>query len=215
MGTPDASSTGELIRKRRRELQMSQAELAEKVGVAARQIRRYEADEQQPLFAVGVSIAQALDISVTELAGLSLLHRVSLAGNWSMAWQTRHRGTEVITYQTVLFTQHDDLIDLRSLSRGNVDLEEGGYNWQGQFRLWDNRILLGHYVADDHAVNSKGTLFFTLDNHGSTARGVWTGASHDSDFELGLAAFAHDDDAALAAINALKAQRANQGGDNS
>lgn len=201
-----------MIRKRRRELQMSQADLAEKVGVAARQIRRYEADEQQPLLSVGVAIAQALDLPVTELAGLSLLHRVTLAGKWAMAWQTRHQGNEVITYQTVLFTQHDDLIHLRSLSRGNVDLDEGGFNWQGQLRLWDNRTLLGHYVADDQAVNSKGTLFFTLDNHGTTARGAWTGVSHDSDFEQGLAAFARDDQAALAIIQELKIQKNEQEG---
>lgn len=212
MRTPDAFNIGEVIRKRRRELQLSQAELATKTGVAARQIRRYEAGEQQPLLSVGVAIAQALDIPVTELTGLSLLHRISLAGEWSMAWQTYHEGNEVLALQQVLFTQHDDLIHLRSLSRGNIDLDAGGYNWQGQLRLWDNKTLLGHYVADDQAVNSKGTLFFTFDNHGTSARGGWMGVSHDSDFEQGFASFARDEATATETIQSLTKDKHSQEG---
>jgi len=53
---------------------MSQADLAKAADVDARQIRRYEAGEQQPLFTVAVAIATALRIPLTELAGLSAEH---------------------------------------------------------------------------------------------------------------------------------------------
>lgn len=201
---PDNVRTGELIRKRRLELQISQAELAEKAGVATRQIRRYEAGEQQPLLSVGVAIAQALKVPVTELAGVSLLHRVSLSGEWWMAWQTRQHQREVITSQTVMFTQHDDLIHLRTISRGNVALDKGGYNWQGELRLWNNQRLMGWYAADDGAVNSMGTLYFELHTHGVNARGIWTGSSHDGDLLSGWGALAHDEDEARHLISELK-----------
>ena len=202
--TPDTTRTGELIRKRRLELQMSQADLAEKAGVATRQIRRYEAGEQQPLLSVGVAIAQALKVPVTELAGVTLLHRVALSGEWWMAWQTSQHHQEVITSQTVMLTQQDDLIHLKTISRGNVTLDEGGYNWQGELRLWDNKHLMGWYAAEDGAVNSKGTLFFVLHNHGVSAQGIWTGLSHDGDLLSGWGALGHSEDDVRNQIATLK-----------
>jgi transcriptional regulator with XRE-family HTH domain len=52
---------------------MSQAELAEAANVDARQIRRYEAGEQQPLLTVAAAIATALRIPLSELAGMPAL----------------------------------------------------------------------------------------------------------------------------------------------
>jgi transcriptional regulator with XRE-family HTH domain len=202
--TPNTTRTGELIRKRRIELQMSQTELAEKAGVATRQIRRYETGEQQPLLSVGVAIAQALKIPVTELAGVTLLHRVALSGEWWMAWQTSQHHQEVITSQTVMLTQQDDLIHLKTNSRGNVTLDQGGYNWQGELRLWDNKVLIGWYAADDGAVNSKGSLYFVLHTHGINARGIWTGISHDGDLLSGWGALGHSEDEVRGIVADLK-----------
>ena len=50
----------EIIRQRRSELDMSQAELATKVGVDKRQVRRYESGETQPTLPIAKAIAQAL-----------------------------------------------------------------------------------------------------------------------------------------------------------
>jgi transcriptional regulator with XRE-family HTH domain len=61
---------GEAIRLRRTELGMSQDALAKAAGVDARQIRRYETGEQQPLFTAAVAIAAALRVPLAELAGL-------------------------------------------------------------------------------------------------------------------------------------------------
>lgn len=189
---------------------MSQAELAERAGVATRQIRRYEAGEQQPLLSVGVAIAQALKVPVTELAGVTLLHRVALSGEWWMAWQTSQHHQEVITTQTVMLTQQDDLLHVQTTSRGKVRLEEGaydwegGYDWRGELRLWDNKVLMGWYAADDGAVNSKGTLYFVLHTHGASAQGIWTGLSHDGDLLSGWGALGHDEDEVRAQIADLQ-----------
>src|SRR6266536_2662288 len=58
----------EVIRRRRTELGMSQADLGAAAGVDARQIRRYEAGQSQPVLSVAVAIADALGISISELA---------------------------------------------------------------------------------------------------------------------------------------------------
>ncbi len=58
----------DVIRRRRAELGMSQADLGTAAGVDARQIRRYEAGQSQPVLSVAVAIAEALGISLEELA---------------------------------------------------------------------------------------------------------------------------------------------------
>src|SRR6266540_2800540 len=62
----------QVIRRRRIELGMSQADLGAAAGVDARQIRRYESGQSQPVLSVAVAIANALGISVEELALNSL-----------------------------------------------------------------------------------------------------------------------------------------------
>jgi transcriptional regulator with XRE-family HTH domain len=170
-------SMGEVIKQRRNELGMSQAELAAAAGVDTRQIRRYEAGQQQPVLSVAVAIAQALKITVNELAGLPS-HRVNLSGDWWMSWQTFKDGQEVITAQEVRFHQQDDLIHLDTLTRG-ITVEEGGYMWRGELRLWDNEILMGWYAANDGSIRSKGTFYFVLHPHSLNMSGRWVGLGFD------------------------------------
>ena len=88
----------EIIRQRRSELGMSQSDLAAKVGVDKRQIRRYESGETQPTLPIAKAIAQALGISIDELAG-EQTHRVNLTGHWWASWQTSRSGVEKIASQ--------------------------------------------------------------------------------------------------------------------
>ena len=62
---------GGIIKTRREELNLSQAELARAAGVHVRQIRRYESGEQQPVLAVAVKMAAALGVTLDELAGVA------------------------------------------------------------------------------------------------------------------------------------------------
>ncbi len=175
----------EVIRERRAELGMSQRDLAQAAGVDVRQIRRYEAGEQQPLLSVAVSIADALKISVGELAGKPS-HRVKLSGQWWASWQTSRSGEERIAFQQVEIKQEGDLLQVATISRG-LSVEEGGYHWSGELRLWDNELLLGWYAATEGAIRSKGTLYFVLHPHGLNMSGRWVGLGYDGRIMSGWA----------------------------
>lgn len=193
---------GEVIRARRAVLGLSQADLAEQVGIDKRQIRRYEAGEAQPSLTVGRFIADALGISLDELAGATV-QRVGLSGEWWASWQTTKDGREVHTVQPVTIRQRGDLLQVDATERGNVTLDEGGYAWRGEFRLWDNEILIGWYAAADAAVRSKGTMFFRIHAHGQRMVGRWVGLSHDGPILTGSASMAKTKDAALAELSRL------------
>lgn len=181
---------------------MSQAELADAVGVDRRQIRRYEAGEQQPVLSVAVAIADALGISVSELAGLPA-QGLDLGGKWWAAWQTFHEQQEVITSHEVNFHQHRDVIQVHSLTPPRT-VEEGGFTWHGELRLWDNEILMGWYTSDEPATRSKGTMYFVLHQHGLKMAGRWVGLSYDGPIMTGWGAMARDEETARKAIEELK-----------
>lgn len=186
----------EVIRTRRAALALSQADLAERVGVDKRQIRRYEAGESHPNLPVARDIADALGISLDELAG-SDVRRVGLSGEWWAAWQTYQDGREVHTVQQITIRQRGDVVQVATQDRGNVTLEEGGYTWRGEFRLWDNEALIGWYTATDEAVRSKGSMFFHLHPHGQHMTGRWVGLSHDGPLITGGAVIAKEKNTAL------------------
>jgi transcriptional regulator with XRE-family HTH domain len=167
----------EVIRERRTETGMSQRDLAEAAGVDVRQIRRYEAGEQQPLLSVAVAIADALGISVGELAGKPS-HRVKLSGLWWTSWQTFRDGAQKIASQQVEIKQEGDVLQVSTVTRG-LAVEEGGYHWSGELRLWDNEVLMGWYAANDGSIRSKGTMYFVLHPHGLNMSGRWVGLGYD------------------------------------
>ena len=181
---------------------MSQAQLAAAAGVDTRQIRRYESGDQQPMLSVAVAIAQALEITVGQLAG-EPSHRVNLTGDWWASWQTFKDGLEVITVQEIRFAQRGDELRVEATTRG-VAVEDGGYLWRGEMRLWDNEILMGWYTADDQGTRSKGTLYLTLHPHGQSMTGRWVGLSYDGAIVTGWASMAKTKEEAQRLMNELK-----------
>jgi transcriptional regulator with XRE-family HTH domain len=175
----------EVIRARRTEIGMSQRDLAAAAGVDVRQIRRYEAGEQQPLLSVAVSIADALGISVGELAGKPS-HRIKLGGVWWASWQTFRAGAEKIASQQVEMKQEGELLQIATITR-RLSVDEGGCHWSGELRLWDNEILMGWYAANDGSIRSKGTLYFVLHPHGLNMSGRWAGLGYDGRIMTGWA----------------------------
>jgi len=192
----------EVIRRRRAELDMSQADLAKAAGVDVRQIRRYESGQQQPTLSVAVAIAEALGISISELAGMPD-HRVNLTGDWWAGWQSSREGVEDIRVQPVSMRQHGDLIQIEATRRGRP-VEEGGYLWRGELRLWDNEILMGWYAANDGSVRSKGTMYFQIHPHGINMTGRWVGLSYDGQIVSGWGSMARTEDEARELIYKLK-----------
>jgi len=176
----------EVIRERRTAIGMSQRDLAKAAGVDVRQIRRYEAGEQQPLLSVAIAIADALGISVAELAGQPS-HRIKLGGTWWASWQTSRTGTEKIASQQVEIKQEGDRMQVATITRG-LPVDEGGYHWSGELQLWDNEILLGWYAANEGSIRSKGTMYFVLHPHGLNMSGRWVGLGYDGRIMTGWAA---------------------------
>jgi transcriptional regulator with XRE-family HTH domain len=179
----------EIIRQRRSELDMSQSDLAAKVGVDKRQIRRYESGETQPTLPIAKAIARALGISIDELAG-EQTHRVNLTGHWWASWQTSRSGTEKIATQEVEIKQEGSTLHIETVTRG-LSVEEGGYHWSGELRLWDNEILMGWYAANDGSIRSKGTMYFVMHPHGLDMSGRWVGLGYDDQIMTGFASMAH------------------------
>lgn len=193
----------DVMRTRRAKLRMSQGELAEAVGIGTRQIRRYEAREQQPLLSVAVAIANALKISLAELAGTSA-DGLDLTGDWFAAWQTTRDGDERIAVQAVRMSQRGDEIEVHTETRG-LDKADGGYHWRGEFRLHDNEVLLGWYAANDGSVRSKGTMYFVLHPHGASMKGRWVGLGYDGQVMTGWGGMARTEDEVRQVIDELKA----------
>ena len=191
----------EVIRLRRAELGLSQADLAARVGLDKRQIRRYEAGEAQPALSVAKAIAEVLGISIDELAGQTS-HRVDLSGDWWACWQTWRDGIEVINPHQIRISRRADTFDVVAVTRG-TPLDEGGYLWRGEMRVWDNEAVMGWYVADEGAVRSKGTMYFALHPHGVHMAGRWVGQSYDGPLVSGWGAIARTEDEVVALMNQL------------
>jgi transcriptional regulator with XRE-family HTH domain len=183
---------------------MSQADLAEATGIHLRQIRRYESGEQQPVLAVAVRLADALGISVDELAGRTA-PPLNLTGPWWTAWQTYNDGNELIAVQPVEMEQHGMTISIRAIERSQQNVKDG-YVWSGALRCWDNRVLMGWYNADEINVRSRGTFFFILHTNGNYMEGRWVGTSYDGPIVTGWAAIARARDQAESIITRLQSQ---------
>ena len=179
---------GATIKQRRTELAMSQTELAKASGVNLRQIRRYETDEQQPAIGIAIRLAEALGMTIGELAG-ETAPRPRLNGTWWAAWQNYIDGVETVATQPVGLQQAGTTIHIKALEPSDQP-HEGDYLWRGELRLWGADTLMGWYVATDEAIRSKGTMFFILHTQGNHALGRWVGTSYDGPIITGWCALA-------------------------
>jgi hypothetical protein len=82
-------------------------------------------------------------------------------------------------------------------------VEEGGYHWSGELRLWDNEVLMGWYAASDGSIRSKGTMYFVLHPHGLYMSGRWTGLGYDGRIMTGWASMAQTEEESEATMHRL------------
>ncbi|MBO0811415.1 MAG: helix-turn-helix transcriptional regulator [Microlunatus sp.] len=172
----------DVIRSRRRALGISQAELAKAAGISLRQLARYEAGEQQPVLSVAVALAEALQISLAQLAG-QVHYELDFAGDWWASWQTSKNGEPRIDTHGLEITQQGEVLYLDA--ERALPVEKGSYRWRGELRLWDNEALMGWYRSTDAAVRSKGTMYLALHQQGTFAWGRWVGMSYDGEVITG------------------------------
>jgi hypothetical protein len=139
-----------------------------------------------------------------DVAGV-LSHTIDLSGEWWASWQTFRDGVEKIATQQVECKQSSELIEVATTTHG-LDIEEGGYHWSGELRLWDNEVLMGWYAANEGSIRSKGTMYFTIHPHGLHMAGRWVGLGYDNRIMTGWGSMAKTREAAEAVI-----ERLNQG----
>jgi transcriptional regulator with XRE-family HTH domain len=190
----------EVIKHRRTELGLSQAQLAKAAGISLRQLARYEAGEQQPVLSAAVALADALQISLIQLAG-QVTYGLDLSGTWYCAWQTWKDSVLRVDVHSLEIHQSGDLLQLDA-DRA-LPVSEGSYKWRGELRLWDNEALIGWYRSTDAAVRSKGSLYLALHPHGTYAWGRWVGMSYDGEVITGWGAIARTDDEAHRVVKDL------------
>lgn len=152
--------------------------------------------------------AAAAPVSVSGGTDRRTPNAVDLSGRWWTAWQTFRDGEELHTSQEASLHQVGDVIQMEAVSRG-LTVDEGGYLWWGELRIWDNEIVMGWYVASDGPVRSKGTVFFSLHPHGDRLTGRWVGLSYDGLFVQGWGAMGRSEDTTLALLDRLKKQYPN------
>ncbi len=182
----------EVLRARRAELGISQQQLADAAKINVRQIARYEAGDNAPSFSVAVQLAEALNISLAQLAG-QVRRGLDLHGQWWACWQSFRDGEETMAIHQIEATQQGDLLNLIAHERTRR-VEEGGYLWTGELRLWDNEALIGWYRASEGAIRSKGSMYFALHAQGQHAIGRWVGLSYDGELETGFAVLARTEE---------------------
>ena len=128
-----------------------------------------------------------------------------LSGDWCACWQTVKDGAEVLNPHQITMRQRGDNVEVVAVTRG-TPLDEGGYMWRGEMRVWDNEVLMGWYVADEGAVRSKGALHFVLHQHGIHMTGRWVGLSYDGPIITGWGAIARTEDEVIALMDKLRSE---------
>lgn len=129
-------------------------------------------------------------------------HTIDLSGQWWASWQTFRDGVQKIATQQVECKQAGELIQVATITHG-LSIEDGGYHWTGELRLWDNEILMGWYAAIEGSVRSKGTMYFALHPHGLHMAGRWVGLGYDDRIMTGWGSMAKTREAAEAVIDRL------------
>lgn len=177
----------EVMKAKRNVLGLSQSKLAEIVGVTQRQIARYEAGEQQPVLGVAAAIANALGVSLSELAGEESPHP-DLRGTWWSAWEQPGLARNPIAIDEIYIHQHEDTIRLSP--EGAVSATPAGHDWRGDLRMEERRVLVGSFRGGEAKVENKGTLYFVLDTENSRAQGRWVGLADDGSVATGWTSLA-------------------------
>lgn len=62
-----AARLGEMLRRQRQDLAMSQADIAERIGVSPQQVQKYEAGRNQPSLMRAAMLRRATGVSLDEL----------------------------------------------------------------------------------------------------------------------------------------------------
>lgn len=128
--------------------------------------------------------------------------RLKLKGVWYAAWQTTTQGKEVLNSELLRFKQKGSRVLMENVAV-SPENRVGGYLWRGQLTVYNNQYMIGHYLARQPYVISKGSLFFKLDRVRNHMIGKWVGCNIDSEFTWGFGVIAKDQNQALTELGTL------------
>ncbi|MCA2209209.1 MULTISPECIES: helix-turn-helix domain-containing protein [Nocardia] len=183
------TGTGKVIQERRRLLGLSQPALATAIGVSSRQITRYESEEQSPTLPVAIRLADALRISLAELAGI-VDNRVDLAGRWWAAWQKAAKHGDEVEVAEVTIRHEGDHLLLDTAETAAAE-DDPGPGVRGEMRVWDGDAITGWVRGMDVAF-PVGTIYYSLHPQGAHAVGSWTTKSGPDGVVRGWSALARE-----------------------
>lgn len=184
----------EVIRQRRQELGLSQADLATAAGVDRRQIGRYEAGDAQPTLLVARALARALGITIDVLAGDPSFKQV--LGAWWMAWSSQQAPDEVSVQAVEIRSRGMDLeIAITEPTDSGLPAD-----WRGPMYVTRGGGLTGMFTSE--IVN--GSL--VLDWAEASLAGLWVALPGRHGFDSGLVALGRTREDCLRALSAMSRQ---------
>ena len=183
-------TTAETIARRRAELGLTQAELAQRVGIDPRNIRRYEAGEATPTLGMAQGIAHALGISLDELAGGT----PTFGGLWWSSWDGL--ASHVIR-GVVHFAHHGRSVDVNPAALKDPAFIAEDLQWRSSL-LADGDDLLGWFDLRSTDVTARGTL--QLRRQDDTITGTWVKISLRDGMTTGKVGLGRTPDAANNAL---------------
>ncbi|MFD4428752.1 helix-turn-helix domain-containing protein [Nocardia sp. NPDC058497] len=184
------TGTGKVIQERRRLLGLSQPALATAIGVSSRQITRYESEEQSPTLPVAIRLADALQISLAELAGI-VDNRIDLAGRWWAAWQKAANHGDEVEVTPVTIRHEGDHLLIDSAAETPAAQDDPATQMRGEMRVWDGDALTG-WVRGMDVGWPIGTIYYSLHPQGAHAVGSWTTKSGADGVVRGWSALARE-----------------------
>ncbi|WP_069163162.1 helix-turn-helix domain-containing protein [Nocardia altamirensis] len=176
---------------------MTQAELAEAVGVSQRQIGRYEQGDQEASGSILDKIAEALGIAPGQLFGRPHTGP-DLSGRWWVSCQVWKDSIERVDTNAVMIIQDGDFLSLDGeRAQGENAIEAGDYAWVGELtHRRATRTLIGWYESADEGTDYSGSYCFTLHPQGTHAIGQWCGPDYDGIVVYGWAVLARTEELA-------------------
>jgi transcriptional regulator with XRE-family HTH domain len=177
--SPGLSVVGEIMQSRRRELGLTQTRAANTAGLTLDVYQRFESGEQEPTLAAAAAVCAALDISLTQLAGVKP-RPVDFNGQWWAIWQGGLERRDV-----------PDLHTVNALRVGDFLLLDNA--WRGNLLIFGNEVLTGWYRPPARTTRSRQSLFLWHPASSDYLYGRWTGVAANNTVISGWCVFARDE----------------------
>lgn len=217
--TPSSASAGEVLASKRRELGLTQEQLADRLGYSRSVVANAENNRgiSGPLLDRYVSTFPNLKESILPLLSASegseaiadrplgevesermlLRHAdttTDLDGTWFALWESTADNEAVVNVEEIdMRMRRGARLYIQNVDR-SPDNPKGGYLWIAECRVFDNQHILGTYIAREPNVRSKGSMYLLIHRSGKYIDGQWIGCNYDHEWARGLVVFARTRD---------------------